>query len=94
MITMQWHYRELEKSNYHDISHLSAELWAVNSLLIPLFSALTPYPHKQKGTKRHGQSISGDNTPVQSSSRVQGRIKHGGITRLSTRETAKQPKKL
>lgn len=30
MISMQWHYRELEKSNYHDVSALSAELWAVN----------------------------------------------------------------
>lgn len=51
--------------NYHDVSHLSAELRAVNLHLIHLFSALTPYPHKQKGTKRHGQSISGDNTPNQ-----------------------------
>lgn len=79
-------------SNCHDVSHLSAELLAVNLHLILLFSDLTPYPHKQKGNKRYGPSISGDNTPIQSSSRVQGRIKHGGITGLSTRETAKQPK--
>ena len=79
-------------SNYHGISHLSAMLLAVNLHLILFFSDLTPYPHKQKGNKRHGQSISGDNTPIQSSSRVQGRIKHEGITRLSTRDTGKQSK--
>lgn len=78
-------------SNYHDLSHLSAELLAVNLHLILLFSDLTSYTNEQKRNKRHGQSISGDNTPIQSISRVQGRIKHWGITGLSARETAKQP---
>lgn len=44
-------------SNYHDISHLSAELLAVNLHLILIFSRLTPLPHREGIKDRASQAV-------------------------------------